>query len=284
MSKNILITGSNGFIAKNIIEVLGRKYNFLPISRNSKFRILNLKSLLKINEIDTVIHCAAKTFVPESFSNQYGFFRFNVISTLNIAELCIKKNVNKIIYLNAYPYGNPIKLPVDENHPLQPHSPYNSSKLISEDLLFKYLTDKTNVVSLRVFNVYGHYQSNNFLMPTIINQAKQNSKIILNDLRPKRDFLYIKDLVDLLDKIIIKKPVTGIYNVGYGSSISIKQISEAISILLNKNIELKGRNIIRKNEVLDLFADISKVIKAFDWIPKYSIQEGLNDYLENEKK
>ena len=176
-----------------------------------------------------------------------------------------------------------MKLPIDENHQLQPHSPYNSSKLISEELLFKYLIEKTNVVSLRVFNIYGKHQAENFLIPTIINQAKINGEISLNDLRPKRDFLYIKDLVNLIDKIIIKKPVTGIYNVGFGKSFSIKQISTAVSTIFNRKIKLKSKKIIRKNEILDLFADISKVSSTFNWRPKYSINEGINDYLRNEK-
>ena len=103
-------------------------------------------------------------------------------------SFCAKKKVNKIIFLNAYPYGPPIKLPISEDHALQPHSPYNSSKLISEELLFKYLIGKTDVVSLRVFNIYGKLQANNFLIPTIINQAKKNGEISLNDLRPKETF------------------------------------------------------------------------------------------------
>ncbi len=283
MFKKILITGANGFIAKNIKEILGKKYNFISVSRNTKYNILDLNSLLNIDEIDTVIHCAAKTFVPDSFLNQHEFFRFNFLSTLNVSEFCIKKNVNKIIFLNAYPYGVPIKLPVDENHHLQPHSPYNSSKLISEELLFKYLIEKTNVVSLRVFNIYGKHQKENFLIPTIINQAKINGEISLNDLRPKRDFLYVKDLVSLIEKIIIKKPVSGIYNVGFGKSFSIKQISTAVSSIFNRKIKLKSKKIIRPNEILDLFADISKVSSTFNWRPKYSINEGINDYLRNEK-
>ena len=73
MCKKILITGANGFIAKNIKEILGKKYNFFSVSRNTKYNILDLNSLLNIDEIDTVIHCAEKTFVPDSFLNQHEF-------------------------------------------------------------------------------------------------------------------------------------------------------------------------------------------------------------------
>ena len=65
----------------------------------------------------------------------------------------------------------------------------------------------------------------------------------------------------MIDKIIIKKPVSGVYNVGYGRSFSIKQITDAISKILDKSIKLKSKNIIRKNEILDLFADIKKYLR-----------------------
>ena len=73
----------------------------------------------------------------------------------------------------------------------------------------------------------------------------------------------------MIDKIIIKKSATGIYNVGYGRSFSIKQITDAISKILDKSIKLKSKNIIRKNEILDLFADIKKVSSAFNWQPSF---------------
>ncbi len=281
MNKKILITGSQGFIGKNLVLSLKHKFDIEEISRKTVYDINNLQSFSEMEKIDTVIHCAARTFVPDSFDKKYSFYKFNILSTLNIAEFCLKKNVNKIIYLNAYPYGKPLSLPVDENHPLEPHSPYNTSKLIAEDLLFKYLDGVTSVTSLRVFNVYGNFQSKHFLIPTIISQAQNNGKIILNDLRPKRDFLYIKDLINLIEKIINTKSAKGIYNVGYGKSTSIKEICEAVAVLLKTNVELISKNKIRPNEVLELYSDISKAKKTFNWKPKYNIVRGLTDYLKN---
>ncbi len=281
MNKKILITGSQGFIGKNLVLSLKHKFDIEEISRKTEYDINNLQSFSEMEKIDTVIHCAARTFVPDSFDKKYSFYKFNILSTLNIAEFCLKKNVNKIIYLNAYPYGKPLSLPVDENHPLEPHSPYNTSKLIAEDLLFKYLDGVTSVTSLRVFNVYGNFQSKHFLMPTIISQAQNNGKIILNDLRPKRDFLYIKDLINLIEIIINTKSAKGIYNVGYGKSTSIKEICEAVAVLLKTNVELISKNKIRPNEVLELYSDISKAKKTFNWKPKYNIVRGLTDYLKN---
>ena len=134
--KRILLTGANGFIGKNFIDILSKKYKIIKITRESEIDILNLESLLKIDYIDVVIHCAAKTFVPDSFDNPYEFYEFNMQSTLNIAEFCRLKKISKVIYLNSYPYGNPKYLPIDENHSMSFHSPYNKSKYLSEILLF----------------------------------------------------------------------------------------------------------------------------------------------------
>ena len=73
MTRKILITGANGFIAKNIKEILSEKYSFYSISRNTKYNILDLNSFLNIDGIDTIIHCAAKTFVPDSFKINMNF-------------------------------------------------------------------------------------------------------------------------------------------------------------------------------------------------------------------
>ena len=87
----------------------------------------------------------------------------------------------------------------------------------------------------------------------------------------------------MIDKIIKSKPEIGIFNVGYGKSTSIREISEAISVLLNTNVKLISKNEIRPNEVLDLYSDISKVKRTFNWGPKYNILQGLTDYLKNDK-
>ena len=281
MKLNVLITGPNGFLGKNIIEALGNDFNFIFVSRKTQYKIDELDTLLSIQKVDFVIHCAAKTFIPASLKDPYDFYKFNYISTLNIAELCRVKNIKSLLYINAYPYGEPKDLPINEKHPLKPHSPYNSSKLLSEKLLFSYLDGLTKVISLRVFNVYGKHQSNDFVIPKILSQILENGEVILNDLRPKRDFLYIKDLVQLIKKIIQHKSTSGIFNVGFGKSFSMKEIVDAISISQKKKIILKTKNEIRPNEILDLYADISKVSKAFNWKPEFSILNGLNDYLKN---
>lgn len=277
--QRILLTGSNGFIGKNIKALLGHQYEFIEVSRTSNYDISNLNSLMQINNIDAVIHCAAKTFVPDSFTDPYSFYDFNIKCTLNIAEYCRVKAVSKLIYLNSYSYGNPEYLPIDETHPIHLHSHYNKSKQLCEELLFYYLDSNTDVVSLRLFNIFGQYQSDNFLIPTILNQIIHSSNVKVQNLQPKRDYLYIKDVVFLLQKILTANKPHGIFNVGSGKSISVGEMIDLIAKVVDKKVEVVSENCIRENEVMDCVADIRKVKDAFNWVPQFSVEKGLIDYI-----
>lgn len=282
--KKILLTGANGFIGKNIREILNNEYEIIEVTRGSKYDINKLESLLEIDNIDIVIHTAAKTFVPESFNSPYAFYKFNISSTLNIAEYCRIKKVKKLIYLNSYTYGTPKYLPIDEQHPVSFHSPYNRSKYIAEELLFNYLSGSVDVISLRLFNTFGKYQNKEFLIPSILKQAMENKVITVKDLKPKRDFIYIKDIVSLIKCIIDTDNAQGIYNVGSGSSYSVEEIINIIIDVLDVNNNISSENIRRPDEVMDCVANIEKIKKVFGWQKQYSIYDGIIDYINEVRK
>jgi UDP-glucose 4-epimerase len=279
----ILLTGAKGFIGRNIVQFLGDKHEIVEATRESKINISKLNSLLAISDVDVVIHTAAKTFVPDSFIDPYNFYKFNINSSLNIAEYCRIKKVKRLIYLNSYPYGIPEYCPIDEKHRISLHSPYNKSKYISEEVIINYLEGITKVVSLRMFNLYGKYQKSNFLVPHIVEQALEKDSVIVRDLEPKRDYLYIKDLVLLIDSIIDSNPIYGVYNVGSGTSYSVAKVISMVSDILEKPIKVEVVGDRRENEVMNCFADIEKITRDFDWSREYSFYDGLVDYI-NEKK
>jgi UDP-glucose 4-epimerase len=153
------------------------------------------------SDIDTVLHLAATTFVPESFEFCYDYYDFNIRATLNISEFCKKRKVKKLIYMNTYVYGNPDKLPIDENHRIKLPSPYHKSKQLAEDLAINYFeANETKVISLRVFNLFGEGQGENFLVPMLVRQSLYSNQFEVLDLEPKRDFFYIKDFTNLIKK------------------------------------------------------------------------------------
>ena len=277
--KKILLTGSSGFIGKNIILFLSKYFDIVEVSRNSKYDINNLNSLLKINNIEIVIHAAAETFIPQSFDDPYRFYKFNINASLNVAEFCRLKKVSKLIYLNTFPYGIPKYNPIDEQHIISPHSPYTHSKMIAEQLILKYLENEVKITSLRIFNPYGSFQKESFLIPTLVKQALSGKIIKVRDIRPKRDYLYIEDLTSLLKSIINFSDSEGIFNVGSGNSYSISEIISIIEKILNKKFHIKTITKPRDNEVLDCYANIKKVKSKFNWSPTIKIYDGVQKYI-----
>ena len=163
---NILVTGHTGFVGTNLVKKLQDNFTVVSTNKNSGQRIdvLEKSQLLDIDDVDTVIHLASKTSIVDSISNPYDTYYTNMVGTLNILDYAVNKQINNIINISTYTYGNPRYLPIDENHPLNPHSPYNKSKLISEELCKYYSEDyKLNVITLRPFQIYGSSHNSSFI-------------------------------------------------------------------------------------------------------------------------
>ena len=120
-----------------------------------------------------------------------------------------------------------------------------------------------------------------FLFPTIINQLLESQKDIIEveNLKPKRDYLYIKDFIDILTKMIFSYDISGykVFNIGSGISYSVKEIILIIMDTFGINKKYIDKNIVRKNEIMDCYANISKVKKEFSWEPKYNLAQGITD-------
>ena len=279
--KRILITGSNGFIGKNLAKRI-QQLNYTVFLHDLDVGDITVKNCLDQyipKNITHVFHLAGKIFVPESWKNPYSFYNVNFSGTLNVLEFCRKTNAS-IILLSSYPYGKPEYLPIDEKHRLKAYNPYGHSKLLAEDLC-RYYSDMFDLhrFIFRVFNVYGPGQSPTFLIAEIIEKIRNVNESIVEvmDLRPRRDFVYIEDVIDALTLAIDGKP--GIYNVGSGASISVKEIIEYLLKLDSSHKPFCELNSPRPNEVLDLFADIRLIKKELGWRPKTKILDGLKQFL-----
>ena len=283
----VLVTGSNGFIGKNILNLLKDEFDFIQCSRTTEHSVTDLQKLLLIDDVDVVIHLAAEANVGESYEKPYKYYNFNINSSLNIAEFCRIKKISKLIYLNTYVYGNNPNNPIDENHKIELISPYTKSKYISEKLFMHYFDHDIDVISLRLFNLYGVFQSNKFFIANLINQIVNGIKPIIDNEETRRDYLYINDLINLIRLIILKKNEQNkfqIFNVGSGISYSGIEIIKHVEKLLDKNIEYINMQFTKKNELKDCYANISKTQKHFNWKLNYSIADGLNDYMKILKK
>jgi len=273
----ILITGFSGFIGKYLLERLKQTtHELILLDIATGCDICDWEQVKHITGIDTIVHLANLSFVPASYEEPKRFYESNYLSTLNMLELC-RLNHAKMIFFSSYIYGSPEYQPVDENHPIQAFNPYAQTKVICESLCQGYNRDfKVPVTIFRPFNIYGKGQNPDFLIPTIIQQAKKGS-IVIKDDRPKRDYIHVKDIVEAVYTAIESKNSATLqtYNLGTGVSYSVKEIIDMVRGLFNSDIEYQCKNEIRPNEVMDTIADISKIKSELNWEPKIDIIEGL---------
>lgn len=272
----IAVTGSSGFIGKHLVNALIRnKKNVIELDIDKGFNLLKEEDIQRVPKFDIIVHLAAKSFVPLSFEKPWEFYHHNYTLTLNVLELARLNNA-KVIFVSSYLYGVPEYLPIDENHPLKPHNPYAQTKLICEKLCEGYNRDfNIPIIILRPFNLYGPGQNENFLLPTIIKQAK-NGKIVLKDPRPKRDFVYIDDVANCFIKAIENDSLAfDIFNIGYGKSYSVQEIVEFVNHFYNNGLEIEYAKEERNFEVMDTVADVSKVRKVLGWTPKVDLFSGI---------
>jgi len=273
----ILITGFSGFIGKYLLERLNlTNHELILLDIANGFDICDWEQVKNIKEFDTIVHLANLSFVPASYEDPKKFYESNYLSTLNMLELC-RLNDAKMIFFSSYIYGHPQYQPIDENHPIQAFNPYAQTKVICESLCEGYNRDfKVPVIIFRPFNIYGKGQNPDFLIPTIIQHAK-NGHIVIKDDRPKRDYIHVNDIVDAVYTAIESKNSKTLqtYNLGTGVSYSVKEIIDLVRSLFNSEIEYHCKNEIRQNEVMDTIADIRKIKSELNWEPKIDIIEGL---------
>lgn len=281
--KRVLVTGSNGFIGRRLVNSL----------RNDGFIVeefdLNIGDIstyeFNYSDLDQIVHLASMIFVPASWEDTRSFYHTNVIGTINLLELCRKMNC-PLMYISSYVYGTPQYLPVDENHPIRPLSPYNHSKLLAEEAC-RYYSETFNfpVTVFRPVNIYGPGQNPIFLIPKIIQQTFNPAieSIEVMDLRPKRDFLFIDDLIKAIRSSFDQNNFD-IFNIGTGYSLSVEDIITTILKVsgISKPYSAKGEE--RKNETWDVYADISKIKKQLSWQPSTTFEKGIQKCIEEYKE
>ena len=274
----ILITGYSGFIGSYLQKKLEKtEHELILVDIANGTNICDWQQVKQYEGMDVIVHLANLSFVPASYEQPKKFYETNYLSTLNMLELCRLNNA-KMVFFSSYIYGHPQYQPIDENHPTQAFNPYSQTKVICESLCEGYNRDfKVPITIFRPFNIYGTGQNPDFLIPSIIQQAK-TGKIVIKDDRPKRDYIHVEDIVDAIftaietenaDKSIQK------YNLGSGLSYSVKEIVDMVRGLFDTEIEYICTHEIRPNDVLDTIADISKIQNELHWKPSISILEGL---------
>lgn len=287
--EEILVTGSSGFIGNYAIpQLLNQNYKIFGISKKkqktSKNFISTQLDITKINnsklknDISKIIHMAALSDVDYCNKNPTKCYEINVGGTQKMLEIARKNDAEFIFLSSSHIYGNLKKTTLSETESGSSLSHYASSKKMSEILCEIYSsTYGLDIRVARIFSVYGPNSPKSNLIFNIINQVLHNSQISLGNIIPKRDFIFIDDLITgLLNIVNSKKKGFNVYNLGTGKSTSILDLIDLILKFSNKKISIKSeKNKIRKNDVLNVCANISKMNSHFNWKPKISLKAGL---------
>lgn len=273
MSDVILVTGARGFIGKPLVAALQRDGAEVLTHNRTCGDIADNR--LEYPGVTHVYHLAAKTKVPESWSDTLEYYRTNVLGSVNVLELCRNSGAT-LTFLSSYTYGIPESLPISEKHRLHAFNPYSHTKIVAEDIC-RYYAEQFGIpiTIVRPFNIYGPGQDSHFLIAKLIAQATDPTidQFTVLDSRPRRDYLYLDDLIDLL--IRTRKP-TGLatYNAGSGRSFTIEHIVEILNSFLDTPKRLVSHEQARQSDVMDVVADISAAA-SLDWRPAVTLEDGL---------
>lgn len=308
-NKKILVTGADGFIGSHLTEQLvkeGAKVKALSqynsfnywgwledINCLNDIEVLNgdirdphyCKYITK--DIDIVFHLAALIAIPYSYVAPSSYVDTNINGTLNIIQACLENNVQRVIHTSTSEvYGTAKYVPIDENHPIQPQSPYSASKIGADNMAMSFYNAFNLPLTIaRPFNTYGPRQSARAVIPTIITQIANGVKSIkLGDITPTRDFNYVEDTCKgFIQLAKCEKAIGETVNIGSNFEISISDTLDLIKEIMQSDVEfITEQQRIRpeKSEVFRLWCDNSKIHSLTGFEPKYSIKDGLEKTIE----
>lgn len=303
--KSMLVTGGCGFIGSNFVKYILKKYptykvhvldlltyagfiENIPLDSFSDrlsftYGCITNENLVQnlVSSVDCVVHFAAESHVTRSIHDNVSFFRTDVLGTQSVAS-AVHKNIDRIekfIHISTSEvYGTAVTEKMDENHPLDPKSPYAAAKVGADRLVQSYYyTYGIPSVIIRPFNNYGPQQHLEKAIPRFITNIIRNKPIrVHGDGSPCRDYVFVEDTCLAIDAIIHanNKDVCGnVFNVGSEKHRSIKSMAEDIVNLMGKGtIEYSGD---RPGQVERHTADCSKIMRMFGWKPRISWEQGL---------
>lgn len=312
--KKALITGIAGFAGSHLAEALLAKniavFGFYhPVHSTENLTdvkdkitlipcdILNAKNVsmnLKLINPDYVFHLAASSSPAQSFKNPQSVLENNIFGELNLLQSLVKiKSKTKIVIIgSADEYGNVAQkdLPIKENTPLSPLSPYAVSKVAQDMLgLQFFLHHKLSIVRLRPFNHIGPRQSSGFVIGAFTHQIallekKGGGEIKVGNLESYRDFTDVRDMVQAYIACAQRCPAGEVYNVGSGKAVKIADVLETLLSMSTVKIKVKqDKSLFHHGDIKIIYCDFSKFRNQTSWEPKIPLLKTLSDTIEYER-
>ena len=304
--KKVLVTGADGFIGSHLTELLVMSnYEVKALSQYNSFNNwgwledIDCKDSIDIltgdirdphyckeitKDVDIIFHLAALIAIPYSYIAPDSYLDTNIKGTLNICQAAKENgNIRVIQTSTSEVYGTAQYVPIDEQHPMQPQSPYSASKIAADAMAMSFYNSFDLPVSIaRPFDTYGPRQSARAVIPTIITQIATGIKEIeLGDVTPTRDFSYVEDTCRGFLAIATNENTIGeVINLGFGKEISISDTMNLIKELMNSDVNfiVDQQRIRPKNsEVQRLLCDNTKIKKLTGHQPTIDIRQGLSN-------
>ena len=307
--KKVLVTGADGFIGSHLVEVLvARRAKVKALSYYNSFNswgwledvycldeievvsgdVRDPHMCKKISEgVEVIFHLAALVGIPYSYITPRSYVDTNIKGTLNVCQAAQENGCKRVIHTSTSEvYGTAQYVPINEEHPLVPQSPYSASKIGADATAMSfYHAFGLPVIIARPFNTYGPRQSARAVIPTIITQiAGGKKKIRLGDTTPTRDFSYVRDICQGLILLAENEDAVGeVVNIGSNREICIKDLLTLIKTLMHSDVQFvaeEQRIRPKASEVFRLWCDNTKLKTLTNFEPQYSLEQGLEETIE----
>ena len=301
--RRVLVTGGEGFIGSHLVERLVHegaevrtlvqynafgRFGWLDPAVHGDVRVLpgDVRDPGRVREAvdgcEVVFHLAALIGIPYSYVAPESYVQVNVLGTQNVALACRQAGVSRLVHTStSETYGTALRVPIDEDHPLQPQSPYSASKIGGDMMALSFWhAFELPVAVVRPFNTYGPRQSTRAVIPTILTQLHAGApQIRLGTTVPTRDFNYVEDTVaGFLAVAACDRAVGQVVNVGSGREISIGDLVELLVRTTGSTAEVvvdPDRVRPAGSEVDRLLCDNTRAREWAGWEPQVTLEEGL---------
>ena len=303
--KKVLVTGAGGFIGSQLTETLAQsgaavrafvRYNSRRdpgLLRLADERVLREMEIIfgdirdadavtqAVRGCDLVFHLGALISIPYSYVHPREVAEVNWMGTLNVLTASRECGVGRVLHTSTSEvYGTALRVPIDEDHPLQGQSPYSASKIGADKMAESfYCAFQLPVVTVRPFNTYGPRPSARAVIPTIITQALALDEIRLGNLDTRRDFTFVSDTVRGFLCAAQAEQVEGeTFNLGTGQEVTIRELLERILKIVGRDVRVRvddQRLRPENSEVMRLLSNNQKARQRLHWQPEVSLEDGL---------
>lgn len=296
-----LVLGGDGFIGSHLVEdLLQRGYGVRVFGRFKNDNVRNIQHIKKdaeifsgdflntvdvdkaVTNVDYVFHLISSSSPISSVNKFAEEIRLNILPTINLLKICIKRKVKKIVFLSSGGsiYGNyPRGYPTEEEH-LNPISPHAIGKLCIEQILNYYsIQNNLDYVTYRISNVYGERQRVNKgqgIIPEVITKALKGETIEIYG-NTIRDYIYVKDVTSFIANNFFKKHIFRVYNLGSGKGIRLSQLLKIIRKETKITLSIKKLKR-RPYDIERIILDTSRVRNEFNFSPKIMLENGIKRF------